>query len=197
MTAALILAHATALRRAAGSTRAVSGAAEEVLGAAAGGKLYVFAGLNPGWKPKGLVYEYDPASDKWTKKKPMALASHHVAITEHKGKIYAFGGFVLPATGPAAWQPVDNVFEYDPAADTLKKLAAMPTKRGAAVDASVGDRMYVIGGATMLPNSKDTEFIRTRAHSRSHTTVEEYDPATIPGANAAMMPTPRNHLQLV
>lgn len=56
--------------------------AEELLGAAAGGKLYVFAGLAPGWKPKALVYEYDPATDKWTKKKNMALASHHVAITE-------------------------------------------------------------------------------------------------------------------
>ena len=46
--------------------------AEELLGAAAGGKLYVFAGLAPGWKPKSLVYEYDPATDKWAKKKPMA-----------------------------------------------------------------------------------------------------------------------------
>ena len=40
---------------------------EELLGASAAGKLYVFAGLAPGWKPKGLVYEYDPASDKWAK----------------------------------------------------------------------------------------------------------------------------------
>ena len=43
--------------------------AEEILGAAAGGKMYVFAGLIPFWKPKGLVYEYDPATDHWTKKK--------------------------------------------------------------------------------------------------------------------------------
>src|SRR6267378_2556052 len=67
---------------------------EELLGASAGGKLYVFAGLAPGWKPKALVYEYDSAADKWAKKKPMALPSHHVAFAEHKGKIYAFGGFV-------------------------------------------------------------------------------------------------------
>ncbi len=57
---------------------------EELLGAAAGGKMYAFAGLAPGWKPKGLVYEYDPASDKWTKKKPMALASHHVGLVEYR-----------------------------------------------------------------------------------------------------------------
>ena len=36
--------------------------AEEILGAAAGGKMYVFAGFIPVWKPKGLVYEYDPAT---------------------------------------------------------------------------------------------------------------------------------------
>ena len=62
---------------------------EELMGEAAGGKMYVFAGLAPGWKPKALVYEYDPANDRWTKKKPMALPSHHVAFAEYNGKIYA------------------------------------------------------------------------------------------------------------
>ncbi|MFL5093645.1 MAG: hypothetical protein ACJ8D7_25050, partial [Xanthobacteraceae bacterium] len=33
---------------------------EEVLGATAHGKLYVFAGLAPGWKPKAMVQEFDP-----------------------------------------------------------------------------------------------------------------------------------------
>ena len=79
--------------------------AEELLGAAANGKMYVFCGLAPGWKPIGMVYEYDPATDKWAKKSPMPLLSHHVAFTEYRGKIYAFGGFLLPAAGPAAWAP--------------------------------------------------------------------------------------------
>ena len=92
--------------------------AEELLGAAAGGKLYVFAGLAPGFKPMGMVYEYDPAGDKWTKKKPMALPAHHVALAEHRGKIYLFGGFVPPAAGMPSWVPVDNAWEYDPAADS-------------------------------------------------------------------------------
>jgi len=73
--------------------------AEEVYGAAAGGKMYVFGGIAPGWQPRGLVFEYDPAGNKWTKKKPMALPSHHVALTELNGKIHAFGGFVLPPSG--------------------------------------------------------------------------------------------------
>ncbi len=50
---------------------------EEVVGAAAGGKLYVFMGIKPVWVPKGGVFEYDPGANAWTKKKPMPLASHH------------------------------------------------------------------------------------------------------------------------
>ena len=50
-------------------------ASEELLGAPAGGKFYVFAGLAPGWKPKAMVFEYDPASNQWIKKRPMRLAS--------------------------------------------------------------------------------------------------------------------------
>src|SRR5438034_10675005 len=73
--------------------------------------------------------------------------------SEYKGKIYAFGGFVLPQSGPAAWVPIDNAWEYDPGTDNWKALAPLPTKRGSPVAVTVGDRMYVIGGATTLPGS--------------------------------------------
>jgi N-acetylneuraminic acid mutarotase len=169
--------------------------AEELLGASAGGKLYVFAGLAPGWKPKGMVYEYDPATDKWTKKKNMALSSHHNALTELNGKIYFFGGFVLPASGPAAWQPIDNAFEYDPATDSWKALAPMPSKRGAAGAAAVGGKLYVIGGASMLAGSKETAIHPARVH-RAVGTVEEYDPATNTWRARSEMPTARNHLSI-
>ena len=95
-------------------------ASEEVLGATAGGKLYVFAGLAPGWKPKALVFEYDPASNQWAKKRPMRLASHHVAFASLNDKIYAFGGFTLPDAGPPGWAPINNAWEYDPTTDEWK-----------------------------------------------------------------------------
>ena len=166
--------------------------AEELLGASAGGKLYVFCGLAPGWKPTGYVYEYDPASDKWTKKKPMPLLSHHVSFTEYNGKIYAFGGFRYPDSGPAAWVPIDNAWEYDPASDTWKALAPMPTKRGSPVAVTVGNKMYVIGGATTPPGSSEPSVHPQRPHV-SVSTVEEYDPATNTWRGRAPMPTPRNH----
>src|SRR6187551_2060859 len=104
--------------------------AEELYGAAAGGKFYVFGGLAPGWKPKAMVYEYDPAGDMWTKKKNMPLPSHHVALAELNGRIYVIGGFKYPDAGKPAWQPIDNTWEYDPGSDTWKALAPMPSKRG-------------------------------------------------------------------
>jgi N-acetylneuraminic acid mutarotase len=166
--------------------------AEEILGAAAGGKMYVFAGLIPVWKPKGLVYEYDPATNQWTKKKPMALPSHHVAFTEYHGKIYAFGGFVYPPSGPAAWVPINNAWEYDPAADTWKALAPMPSKRGSPVAAAVGNKIYVIGGVSLLPGSTDIAVSPATPH-QSVGTVEEYDPETNTWRERSPMPTPRNH----
>src|SRR6202171_4564778 len=51
----------------------------ELLGAAINGKLYAAQGLLPGFKPAGLVYEYDPAGDAWTQKKPMPHPVHPAA----------------------------------------------------------------------------------------------------------------------
>src|SRR6266540_520544 len=165
-------------------------ASEEVLGATANGKLYVFAGLAPGFKPKGLVYEYDPASNQWTKKKPMPLSSHHVALVSLNDKIFAFGGFKLPESGPPAWMPIDNAWEYDPATDEWKALAPMPTRRGAAGAAVVNGKIYVIGGSTVIPGAADIH--PTRPHQVLNM-VEEYDPASNSWRARAAMPTPRNH----
>src|SRR5215510_10864614 len=69
---------------------------EELYGTVINGKLYVVGGFGftpegkaappPGQNagpcfscPPGLVYEYDPAADKWTKKKPIPERVHHQA----------------------------------------------------------------------------------------------------------------------
>lgn len=167
-------------------------ASEELYGIAAGGRLYVFGGLAPGWKPKGLVYEYDSARDTWTKKRPMPLLSHHVALAELGGKIYVIGGFVYPDAGPAAWQPIDNVWEYDPAADAWAARAPLPTRRGSSNAVVVNGKIYVIGGAGLHPGSREAAVHPARPH-RSLATNEVYDPATNKWEARSPMPTARNH----
>jgi N-acetylneuraminic acid mutarotase len=165
---------------------------EEVLGTTANGKLYIFAGLAPGWKPKALVFEYDPGTNQWGKKKPMKLAAHHVAITSLNNKIYAFGGFTLPASGPPAWNPINNAWEYDPATDEWKELAPMPTRRGAATAAAAGGKIYVTGGANSLPGVTESGIHPARPHNVMGT-VEEYDPATNSWRARRSLLLPRNH----
>ena len=165
---------------------------EEVLGASAGGKLYVFAGLAPGWKPKAMVMEYDPSANSWTKKQPMRLASHHVAFASLGNKIYAFGGFTFPTSGAPGWTPVNNVWEYDPVSDQWKELAPMPTTRGAAAAGVVNGKIYVTGGVASLPGVNENGIHPARAQNVL-ATVEEYDPATNSWRTVRPLLLARNH----
>ena len=132
---------------------------EELYGVAVNGKLYVIGGWGEG-KARGATYEYDPATDKWTKKKSMPRPAHHAALAAANGKIYVSGGFVAPAgtqipTG-GAWEPIDDAWEYDPAADSWKSLPPLPGKRGAAVAArsrrqDLRDRRRHDGGRVQGP----------------------------------------------
>jgi N-acetylneuraminic acid mutarotase len=166
--------------------------AEEVYGIAAGGKLYVFGGLAPGWKPMGMVFEYDPAADRWTRKRDMPAFLHHVALATVNGRIYLFGGFELPAKGAAAWAPVNNTWEYDPAADTWRQMAPAPVARGAHNAVVVDNRIHLIGGAGLHAGSKETALHPARPH-RALSTHEVFDPATNAWSTRAEMPTARNH----
>lgn len=141
--------------------------AEELYGATAGGKLYVFGGLAPGWQPRGLVYEYDPGADRWTKKKPMALPSHHVAFETLNGKIYAFGGR-LGAAFISVASNTDVVEEYDPATDQWGAVKArMPVPRHGLAAAVIGNRLHLVSGdvqSSGIPN--------VNVHSDSHDVFE-------------------------
>ena len=168
---------------------------EELYGVATNGKLYVFGGWDGG-KARGVAYEYDPATDKWTKKTSMPRPAHHAALAAANGKIYVMGGFVPPKDTAipvgGAWEPIDNAWEYDPAADSWKSLPPLPGKRGSAVAAEVGGKIYVIGGATTMEGSKDP-FFTFFGPSRVLGTNEVYDPATNKWESRRPMSVPRNH----
>lgn len=169
-------------------------AEEELYSAAANGKMYIEGGFGPGGHPVGMMWEYDPGADKWTKKKSMPTPAHHAAITEFHGKLYIFGGFIfypVPNQGFGGWEPIDNTWEYDPAADSWKALAPMPTKRGSPVAVVSGGKIYVIGGASNQGSNAPAIFANGPA--RSLGSNEAYDPETNKWETRNPMPTPRNH----
>jgi len=168
---------------------------EELYGVAVNGKLYVIGGWGEG-KARGANYEYDPATDKWTKKRSMPRPAHHAALAAYNGKIYVCGGFIPPEgtqipTG-GAWQPIDDVWEYDPAADSWKTLAPLPGNRGSAVAVEAGGKIFVIGGATTVEGSKDP-FFTFFGPCRVLNTNDVYDPVTNKWENRKSMAVPRNH----
>ncbi len=168
---------------------------EELYGVTTNGKLYVFGGWGEG-KARGVTYEYDPATDRWAKKAPMPRPAHHGALAAANGKVYVMGGFVPPKDTAipvgGAWEPIDDAWEYDPAADSWKSLPPLPGKRGSAVAAAVGGKIYVIGGATTVEGSKDP-FFAFFGPSRVLSTNEVYDPATNKWESRKPMSVPRNH----
>jgi N-acetylneuraminic acid mutarotase len=168
---------------------------EELYGVPANGKLYVIGGWGDG-KARGVNYEYDPATDRWTKKSPMPRPAHHAALTAVNGKIYAFGGFVAPANTAvplgAAWEPIADAYEFNPATDSWKRLAPLPGKRGAAIAAEVDGKIYVIGGATTMEGSKDP-FFTAFGPAKVLATNDVYDPATNTWESRNPMSVPRNH----
>jgi len=168
---------------------------EELYGVTVNGKLYVIGGWGDG-KARGANYEYDPATDRWTKKAPMPRPAHHAALAALNGKIYAFGGFVAPATTAiplgAAWEPIADAWEFNPATDSWKPLAPLPGKRGSAIAAEVGGKIYVIGGATTMEGSKDP-FFTAFGPAKVLATNDVYDPATNKWESRNPMSVPRNH----
>ena len=129
----------------------------------------------------GLVFEYDPATDKWTRKKDMPVKVHHQAQAAYNGKLYGFGGCTRAITGEGG---VTNSWEWDPVTDNWRALAPMPVKRCSAVADEVGGKIYLIGGLEPMENG-----LGTRVSGRN----EMYDPATNTWTPRSPMPTTRNH----
>lgn len=168
----------------------------EIEAATVNGKIYVLSGLDnhPGVvSPTGYNWAYDPAANTWSDRKSMPVPAHHIMIATLNDKIYVFGGFVRPPEF-VAWQPINRSFEYDPATDSWKELAPMPTPRGAGQAVEAGGKIYVIGGARSNKPGDEGAPIRPGSIDQLVVgTVEEYDPATNTWRARSPMPTARNH----
>lgn len=135
-------------------------ASEEVYGIASGGKLYVLGGLGPAWTPKGLVYEFDPAINAWTKKKNMPLPSHHVAVAELNGKIYVMGGEVRNHIMSGTYRALEA---YDAATNTWSTLRPMVYARHGSAADFIGNRFHVVSGNVQSAGGPGAQ-VETDAH---------------------------------
>jgi len=111
----------------------------------------------------------------WQSRTPLPATRSEVstAVSLH-GKLYVIGGFATNG-------PVGNVLEYDPIADTWKTLSYLPTPRGALGVATVGNKIYAIGGVT-------------GSGGNNIAALEVYDPSGITWEIKAPLTTRRDHL---
>ena len=116
---------------------------------AAGGKLYAIAGRSGGINSVlAANEEFAPATNRWTARAPMPTARGGLGSGVVGGRIQVIGG-----EGPSGTpdQTFEQNEEYDPATDTWRTLAPMPTPRhgfyGVTVaESSGGGRLFVPAG---------------------------------------------------
>jgi N-acetylneuraminic acid mutarotase len=108
------------------------------------GKIYVFGGFTEDGVPDvthteilATVEMYDPATNSWTSRSPMANANWGMSCVTVNNKIYVFGGRI----NPTSYQI------YDPLLNSWTLGGTMPTPRGYGSSASlIGNKIYLMHG---------------------------------------------------
>ena len=123
---------------------------------------------------------YDPATNKWESRTPMAVPRNHAFAGVVNGKIYVIGGrtghgFILSATN------TDVVEEYTPVSDAWILKERMLTPRSGGASGSDGRWIYAAGGE-----------VTTKEVVGAFRAVDAYDPAINTWITLPSMPMPRH-----
>ena len=132
------------------------------------GEIYVI-GTN-------FTYAYNSSADTWVSKTPLPSHRQSFAVAAYQDKIYVFGG--CSGFNEITGYPINCTGaneEYNPATDSWKTKAPMPTARAELQANVVNGEIYLIGGT--LPDG-----------SVSNVT-EVYDPSNDSWSVAAPIPT--------
>ncbi|MGH7164577.1 MAG: Kelch repeat-containing protein [Nitrospiraceae bacterium] len=136
-------------------------------------------------EPITLGQDLRPQPGSWTTLAPAPTKRTEVAAAALGGKIYVVGGFNEPGLGNLTRLAVsDALEEYDPAANRWATRAPLPKGLHHAAAATVGNRLYVIGGFTASLFSLWQPLA----------SVYLYQPETDAWIERAPMPTPRGAL---
>lgn len=117
-------------------------AREHLAAAVHDGKLYVLGGRGHGRGNVNIVEVYDPAADRWRRRRDMIFPRGGFTAAALVGRIHAVGGEDLAASETFAQHQV-----YNPALDSWSLGAAMPEARHGLASAATDGRWYVVGGA--------------------------------------------------
>jgi hypothetical protein len=119
---------------------------------------------------------FDVRTGRWTELPPLPRPLNHVGLAAVGRTLYALGG---NTDRLRAGQASAESWRFDTSVGRWEPIAAMPTARGGAGTAVVGDRIYVIGG---------------KSGPTSLSANESYDTGTGEWSRHADMPTRRDHL---
>lgn len=129
------------------------------------GKVYAIGGQDLNGALATVEVLDLPGNHVWNVLAPLPTARTELCAASANGRIYALGGFVT-GTGPGTGLQTRND-EYNPDTNTWTPKAPVPTARSDSGAASVGGKIYMIGGSTILNNA----YVQMN-------NVDEYDPAT-------------------
>jgi DNA-binding CsgD family transcriptional regulator len=134
-----------------------------------GDKMYLFGGWD-GSAYRAETYVYDPALDQWSQATAMPSPRGFAAASALDGLIYVAGGY-------DGGRELNTVLVYDPEAEGTpdgpwSERAPMNEERGAFGLASIGSRLYAVGGGWTTPLAFNEQYdTRTGAWSRFETPV--------------------------
>lgn len=128
-----------------------------------GGKLYVFGGRGPGSGDNNVVANgfdtvqvYDPATNTWASSDD--AGSSLVALPQARGgmgkaafvdgEFHVIGGETLTGAGATSAGVYPRVDVYDPASNSWRLAAPLPTPRHGIFPLAAGDNLHVIAGGT-------------------------------------------------
>lgn len=157
----------------------------EVAAAAADERIVVAGGLVARGVTK-VVESYDPAADRWARLEDLPRAVHHASAVVWRDTVIVLGGFrggprgVFDNASSMVWAlGCPRGFRCPRSGGGWIQIASIPTPRGAAAAAVVGDLLVVTGGQA------DGEVVGA---------TEIFDLVAKRWRTGAPMPTPRDHL---
>ena len=125
-------------------------------GAVVDGKLYVVGGRTVVGGNEAVAEVFDPVVSEWRALAPMPNAQGGIAAASSGGKLYVFGGEFF---GPGGSGVHEESWVYDPASDAWSSITPMPQPRHGLGAVTIGDAIYVVGGALQASGSGTSDLL--------------------------------------